>query len=155
MKLIIVTILYFLSSISSLSQNRSNRNGSIPILTEGKYLRVELLAPNILDSLKIGYSVIVNFEHSLKDTTQIINILNVELLSMRVGNLRTNEEYWLYNESNMSCYQKYIWSLCYNKLNYWYNRQDYKNMIRREEWGKRVKLGGVLYLIPEKDDIIK
>ncbi|MEG1903967.1 MAG: hypothetical protein RR212_06175 [Bacteroidales bacterium] len=151
MKQIIVTILGLFISLFCLSRNMTNKEDTILILTEGKFLRIELSLPDILDSLKIGFSVIVDFEHPLKDTTQEINIQKFELLSMRVENLKTNEVNRLYEDSNMSCFQKYIWSLCYNKLNYWYSKQNYENMIGRQEWGERVKLGGVLYLIPEKN----
>ncbi|MFT4070392.1 MAG: hypothetical protein QM654_00545 [Dysgonamonadaceae bacterium] len=107
-------------SMPCTSQNALNEKEYIPILTGGKIERIEFFDSNINDSLRVVYKVVVNLEYPLKDTTKIINIQSFDLISLSVINLITKEIIInpSYDNNIGTDYQKYVWSLCYNKLKY-------------------------------------
>lgn len=147
----ILIILSLCFSVSCSSQNTMTKKEYIPLLTKRQNGRIEFSDSHIGDSLKVVYKVVVNLEHPLQDTAKNINIQSFDLISMFVNSLTTKETLITpsYDADSGTDYQKYIWSLCYDKLKYWYMRQNYKDMTDRLQWGKRVVLGGTLYILPD------
>lgn len=143
-------IVFFLSLLPMIYAQENN----VPILVRTdeptKNEKIVVYDESLNDSLKIIFNVKVTFKHPLKDMNQCVFVDSVELVRMKVFSLSENKAIidFAYNKTEGDEYQRKLWNVCAERIEFWYENQPYNKMIDRSIWGKVVGFGGVVYLMP-------
>lgn len=115
-----------------------------------KRKRLEIKDTLFSDTVRISFKVTLEFKYPLSDSTKVINVKSVKLVSLDVKSLTTEKQCRidLLGKNKWSICQREIWNRYSEIFNYWYWNQPYEKMIYRQAYGNKAYFVGVLYAIP-------
>lgn len=147
-------ILFCLAYCLSYSQNK--QKCVAPILfdttkTEFNTKRDRLIIKevNLIDSLRVGFNVKVEFKYPLRDINKAIIINSIEIQKLEIKLLTSGKVFQLYSnqKKQWTAIEHELWNKYANLLMFWYSNQPYEKMSNRDNHDKIVYFAGVFYSI--------